>query len=139
MEIDVGTKEYDVATGRIIDPEHRKVAFCIDSQEDENLLVPILRDMRYRMLGVTNKPSEALELVRKHKVGVLFVDEEISGVDVEALLIQIQRRHPDFHVILFGEHITKEKLNIAVKLGAVGYLSKPLQKHAVEKMMKRVA
>jgi len=133
----VGTKEYDVSTGKIIDPEQRKAVFFIDSQEDEDLLVSLLRDMRYRMLGVTNKQAEALELLRKHKVGVLFVDDEIPGLDMEALLTQIQRRHPEFHVILFGEHITKEKLNAAVKLGVVGYLSKPLQKHAIQKIMAR--
>ena len=132
------TKEYDVSTGKIVDPEQWKAAFFIDSQEDEDLLVPILRDKRYRMLGVTNKESEALELLRKHKVGVLFVDDEIPGLDVEALLVEIQRRHKGFQVILIGGHITKEKLNTAVKLGAVGYLSKPLQKHAVEKMLGRI-
>ena len=138
MEIRVSTKEYDVATGRIIDPEHRKVIFFINSSEDEDFLVPLLRDMRFRMLGIVHKQAEALELVRKHKIGVLFVDDEMQGLDVEEMLTQIQRRHPEFHVIMFGEHITKEKLNQAVKLGAVGYLSKPLQKHSVQKIMARV-
>lgn len=134
----VSTKEYDVSTGRIIDPEQRKALFYIDSSEDEDLLVPLLRGMRFRMLGITRKQAEAMELVRKHKVGVLFIDDEMPGLNIEELLTQIQRRHPDFHVILFGTHITKDKLNTAVKLGAVGYLSKPLQKQAVQKMMGRV-
>lgn len=130
--------EYDFATGKIVDIDKRKAVILINDAENAEPLVELLRKSRYRMLGMTSDSAAALELVRKHKAGVIFIDTDIAGIDVDEILIHLKRRFPAFNAIMMSDKVSKDALFLANKLGAVGYLTKPLQEEAIRRGMSRV-
>ena len=131
------TKEYDVNTRKVIDPDRRRALMLLSDESDSDVLVPILREKRFRLLGMTSDVEQAMELMRKHKVGILFLDADLEKLDLEAMLKQVKSRYPEFAVIMLGNGVTKEKIDFAFERGAVAYLVKPLQTEAVIKSMSR--
>jgi len=134
----MATKEFDFKTKKVIDPNARKAAILIKESEEAEPILPVLFDKRYRMLGIVHKLDEALELLRKHKVGILFLDQDIEGIDVKENLEFIQRKFPGFEVAVMSGNVTKERLETAINNGAIGYLKKPLDKAAIQKVMSRM-
>ncbi len=130
--------EYDFATGKVVDLDKRKAVILVGDSSEVEPLVTLLRKSRYRMLGLTSDSTAALELVRKHKVGVIFIDTDLSGVDVNEILTLLKRRFPNFNAILMSNHVSKEDILSVNGLGAVGYLTKPLQEDAIRHGMSRV-
>lgn len=131
------TKEYDAKTGKIIDPERRKAVMLLADENDSDILTNVLREKRFRILGMTSKLDVAIELMRKHKVGILFLDVDIANLELEETLAQVKRRYPDFMVVLLSASVTKEKIEFGFANGAMAYLAKPLTTEAVGKSMSR--
>ena len=130
--------EYDFATGKIVDLDKRKAVILVNDSADAEPLIELLRKARYRMLGLTSDSAAALELVRKHKTGVIFIDTDIAGIDVDEILVHLKRRFPTFNAIMISGKVSKDDIFLATKLGAVGYLTKPLQEEAIRRGMSRV-
>lgn len=130
--------EYDFATGKIVDIDKRKAIILISDSEEAEPLIALLRKSRYRMLGMTSDSAAALELVRKHKSGVIFIDTDIAGIDVEEILVHLKRRFPAFNAIMISGQVSKDGIHLASQLGAIGYLVKPLQEEAIRRGMSRV-
>lgn len=131
-------KEYDFATGKIVDLEKRKAVILINDPEQAEPLIELLRKSRYRMLGMTSDTAKALELVRKHKAGVIFIDTDIPGIDINETLVHLKRRFPEFNAIMISSQVTKEEIVSVSNLGAVGYLTKPLREEAIRRGMSQV-
>ncbi|MDH5180035.1 MAG: response regulator [Gammaproteobacteria bacterium] len=131
------TKEYDAGTGKVIDPERRKAVMLLADANDSEVLTSVLREKRFRILGMTGKPDAAFELMRKHKVGILFLDESIPGMDLSETLFQIKRRFPEFMIVLLGEHVSREELQELFSRGVEAFLVKPLQYDAIVTSMSR--
>lgn len=129
----MSNKEYDFATGKIVDISNRKAVILIDDSEQAEPLVDLLRKARYRMLGLTSDSGKALELVRKHKLGVIFIDTDIPGIDIDEILVHLKRRFPAFNAIMLSSKASKDDIFLASKLGAVGYLIKPLQEESIRR------
>jgi len=130
--------EYDFATGKIVDLDKRKAVILIDDSNEAVPLVDLLRKSRYRMLGLTSDRAAALELVRKHKAGVIFIDTDIPRIDIDEILIHLKRRFPGFNAIMLSSKASKDDIFLATKLGAIGYLIKPLQEEAIQRGMSQV-
>jgi two-component system, NtrC family, response regulator HydG len=97
--------------------------------DDEQAILNVLRDVAERV-GFTvvtcASGSEALDHLREHHADIAAVDlrmPDIGGLDV---LRAIREADPDCHVILMTGAATIESAVEAVKLGAVDYLTKPL-------------
>ena len=134
----MSNKEYDFATGKIVDLDRRKAVILINDPEQAGPLIELLRKARYRMLGMTADTAKALELVRKHKVGVIFIDTDIPGIDINEVLAHLKRRFPEFNAIMVSSKVTREDIIAVSNLGAVGYLTKPLQEEAIRRGMSQV-
>lgn len=134
----MSNKEYDFATGKIVDIDNRKAVILIGDSGEAEPLIDLLRKSRYRMLGMTSDSAAALELVRKHKLGVIFIDTDIPGIDVDEILVHLKRRFPAFNVIMLSNQASKDDIFLASKLGAIGYLIKPLQEESIRHGMSRV-
>ncbi|MDH5446298.1 MAG: response regulator [Gammaproteobacteria bacterium] len=134
----MANKEYDFATGKIVDLDKRKAVILINDSSLADPLIELLRKSRYRMLGMTSKPDVALELVRKHKVGVIFIDADIPGINVHEILIHLQRRFPAFNPIMLSDQVSKADIVTVSNLGAVGFLTKPLQEESIRRGMSQV-
>ena len=134
----MGIQEFDFATGKVLSSGRKQalvLSKCIPSCE---LIENRLRDRRYKFLGVSSDLRHALEMVRKFKEGVLFLDADIEGVEALPLMEVLTKKAPSFKVILMTQSPTKELLSDGQTLGAVGFLVKPLSAEAVEKAIDRV-
>ena len=130
--------EYDFATGKIVDIGKRKAIILINDSDEAGPLIELLRTSRYRMLGLTSDSAAALELVRKHKAGVIFIDTDIPRIDISEILAHLKRRFPGFNAIMISSKVSKEDILSVSSLGAVGFLTKPLQEEAIRRGMSRV-
>ena len=135
----MANKEYDFATGKIVDLDNRKAVILIKDNELAGPLVELLRKSRYRMLGMTSKPDVALELVRKHKVGVIFIDADIPGINVNEMLVHLKRRFPEFNAIMLSDKVSRADIVTVSNLGAVGYLTKPFEEESIRRGMAQVS
>jgi len=97
--------------------------------DDEQVILNVLRDVAERVgFNVVTCASGggALDHLREHHADIAAVDlrmPDIGGLDV---LRAIREADPDCHVILMTGAATIESAVEAVKLGAVDYLTKPL-------------
>jgi len=97
--------------------------------DDEQAILNVLRDVAERVgfnVVTCAGGGEALDHLHEHHADIAAVDlrmPDIGGLDV---LRAIREADPDCHVILMTGAATIESAVEAVKLGAVDYLTKPL-------------
>ncbi len=131
----MGVQEFDFSSGKVLNPNRKQAILAVENDADVDLLKEVLRQKSYKDLGRQTELRAVLEAVRKHKVGVLFLDADLAGINVRELLPSIKKAFADFNVIVMSSTVTKESLGEALRLGAIGFLVKPLQQDAVEKVM----
>lgn len=134
----MGIQEFDFATGKVMSSNRRQALVLSDCTSSCELLESRLRDRRYKFLGVSTDLRQALEMVRKFKAGVLFLDADLEGVDALPLMEVLLKKAPDFKVVLMTQSPTKELLNGGQAIGAAGFLVKPLSIETVEKAVDRI-
>jgi DNA-binding NtrC family response regulator len=93
--------------------------FIKDSLESAGYEVDVASDGRY-----------ALELLEKNKYQLLITDLKMPRMDGMALLAECRNKYPDIPVIVLTAHGTIHNAVDAMKLGAVDYLTKPLESPA---------
>jgi len=131
-------QEFDFATGKVLDPKRKQAIIATTDDSDADLLKETLTAKGFHFLGRRNDIREALELVRKHRVGVLFLDADLKGVELRALLPSIKKAFDGFNVIVMTSQATKEMLSEALRLGATGFLVKPVKAEAVVKVLGKI-
>lgn len=131
-------QEFDFATGKTVNPKRRQVIILLDDAAQADGLQQLLRQKSYPIMGKTGDVREALELVGKHKLGILFLDADIEGVDALGLLEKIRARFPEFNVIITSANATKELLTGAMAKGAAGFLVRPIGQEALQKVLDKI-
>lgn len=131
-------QEFDFATGKTVNPKRRQVIILLGDTAQADQLQQQLRQKSYPILGKTAEVREALELVGKHKLGILFLDADIEGVNAVDLLTKIRAKFPEFNVVITTANATKELLTESMAKGAVGFLVKPLGQEALQKVLERI-
>lgn len=94
-------------------------------EDDDNVRASteaILRDAGFRML-VAKDGEEALELLEKNKVHVLFSDIVMPGISGTELAQQVRQQYPAVKIMLMTGHYSRAAA--AVNLGKLMY--KPLR------------
>jgi DNA-binding NtrC family response regulator len=134
----VAIQEFDFTTGKVLNPNRRQAIVLASDAADSDLIKEQLRQKHYKLLGVVDNVRTALEKVGLHKVGILFLDADIEGINATELMQMIMKKYPEFNVVLMTEKATKEMLVEVQKLGAAGFLLKPLASEAIEKVLSRI-
>jgi len=129
---------FDFSTGKAINPKRRQVIILLDDAAQADHLQQLLRQKTYPILGNTSDVREALELVSKHKLGILFLDADIDGVNALDLLTKIRETFPEFQVVITTANATKELLTESMAKGAAGFLVRPLGQEALLKVLNRI-
>lgn len=93
--------------------------------------------LRKRGFGVftASNGDEALAILRKGSIDVVFLDVMMPGFDGIAVLKAIKRQNPDIKVVMLTGHATVESAVEGLKLGADDYILKPVD---VEEMACRI-
>lgn len=131
-------QEFDFATGKTVDPRRRQVIIMLNDEEEADKLQQQLRQKSYPIKGNTADLREGLALIGKHKLGILFLDADIDGVDAIPLMTKISSSFPDFKVVVVTANATKELLTQAMEKGAAGFLVKPVEQEALMTVLERL-
>jgi response regulator of citrate/malate metabolism len=134
----VAVQEFDFASGKVLDPKRKQALLAVESDADAELLKETLRQKGFQFMGREADLRSTLELVRKHKLGVLFLDGDLPGVKLNELVPSIKKAFPDFSIIVVSSEVTKELLSEVLRLGALGFLVKPVQTDALEKVLTKL-
>jgi len=134
----VGVQEFDFSSGKVLNPNRKQAILAVENDDDVSVVKEVLRQKSYKDLGRETDLRAVLEAVRKHKVGVLFLDADLAGINIRELLPSIKKGFSELNVVVMSSTVTKESLGETLRLGAVGFLVKPLQQDAVEKVMAKL-
>ncbi|MCF6218903.1 MAG: response regulator [Gammaproteobacteria bacterium] len=134
----MATQEFDFATGKVVDVACRQLMVLSGCEETSERVETYARGNRYKFLGKSADLRQALELVRKFKRGLFFLDADTQGVDALSLIKVLTDKAPLFKVILMSQSPTKALLSEGREAGAAGFLAKPLKIDVMEKTIKQI-
>ncbi len=134
----MAAQEFDFATGKVVNSGFRQVVVLSGCEPSCEFIEQYARGNRHKFLGKSADLRQILELVRKFKQGVLFLDADTDGVDVLPLVKVLAEKAPAFNVVLMSQAPTKELLSQGKSAGVSGFLVKPLNVDAIEKMIERI-
>lgn len=83
--------------------------------------------------------EEALLAVGQESFSLVVSDVNMPGMDGHQLLSQLGRNHPELPVLLMTAHAAVERAVDAMRQGAVDYLVKPFEPHALLSLVERHA
>ena len=90
----------------------------------------------YRVL-TADSGEQGLDLVRKHRPGIVFSDLKMPGMDGFEILRQVTRDAPGTAVIVITGHGDMDHVIRALNLGAVDFINKPIGRGALEAALGR--
>jgi two-component system chemotaxis response regulator CheY len=97
--------------------------------DDDNLmremLKAILRSEEYLVVGEASNGEDALTQCAKLKPRLVLLDINMPKMDGLHVLEAIHQSQPETKVIMVSASATMDKINEAIKLGAVGFVVKP--------------
>ena len=129
---------FDFATGKKIDTRKRRVILSDIDMDDLSAIQKVLRELRFTILGKEQSLRALLELVRKHKVGVLMLDIDNPEVNIDEHLPAIQEKFPEMLVILMSSTADKAIFQKAVTMGAAGFLVRPINPDSLKKVLSTI-
>jgi len=109
-----------------------------DSHFMRNLLRQIV-EQDHRIVGEATNGAEAVKLYKEHDPDLVMMDivmPKCNGIKATAAIKKID---PDARVIMCTSVGQREKMKLAVKAGADGYVTKPFEEPSVRKALTDVA
>jgi len=101
-----------------------------DRFADREVIKDLLEQKNCKCVSVSDGPS-AIEMLKHERPDVIFLDVTMPNMDGFEVLENIKAAYPDIDVIMMTAYPKTEYLEMAVKLGALTCLSKPLQMNKV--------
>lgn len=103
--------------------------------DDEREICAFLKSFfEERLYEVTTALSgeEALKKIEKERPQVVLLDLKMPGKDGIEVLKELKQRYPKIKVIMVTAVETSDKIELAIKLGADNYITKPLSLEYLE-------
>jgi two-component system chemotaxis response regulator CheY len=116
----------------------KEVLIVDDSHFMRNLLKQILED-DYVIVEKAANGAEAVKLYKEHEPDIVMMDivmPKCNGIKATAA---IKKLDPESRVIMCTSVGQREKMKLAVKAGADGYVTKPFEEPSVRKAIQDVA
>jgi DNA-binding NtrC family response regulator len=110
-----------------------KKTTCIivdDRFTDREVIKDLLEQKDCKCVSISDGPR-AIEMLKHERPDVIFLDIAMPDMDGFEVLKKIKAAHPDIDVIMMTAYPKTEYLEMAVKLGALTCLPKPLQMNNV--------
>lgn len=90
----------------------------------------------YEVMTAENGPA-GIELVKKEQPPIVITDIKMPGMDGFAVLRAIKAINPETEIILITGHGDTDLANDAYKHHACGFITKPIQREALDAALKR--
>src|SRR5262245_44247272 len=110
----------------------------VDDDADMREMVHDLLKDRGHQVSTAASGDEALKRLAEAGYGVVLSDLRMKGMEGIALLSEIKRSFPDVDVILMTAFGSVETAVEAMKHGASDYLTKPVKKDELIRVVERV-
>ena len=105
----------------VVDDEHEICAF----------LKSFFEERLYEVVTALSG-EEALKKIEKERPQVVLLDLKMPGKDGIEVLKELKQRYPKIKVIMVTAVETSDKIELAIKLGADNYITKPLSLEYLE-------
>lgn len=119
-----------------------KVLLVDDNQHMKTLLTEILRAIGVRHVLSASDGSEALDLMRRHDIDIMFSDlsmQPMDGIDfVRLLRNSSDSPNPMAPVVMITGHSTRARVEEARDVGVNEFLAKPITARTVLDRIQRV-
>ena len=119
-----------------------KILLVDDNQHMKTLLGEMLRAIGIRDVHVAADGSEALELMRRHEIDIVFTDlnmKPVDGIDfVRQLRTDKDSPNPFAPVVMITGHSTRARVELARDVGVNEFLAKPITARSVMDRLQRI-
>ncbi|MFQ5989388.1 MAG: sigma-54-dependent transcriptional regulator [Candidatus Methylomirabilales bacterium] len=119
-----------------IDPKKIKILAVDDEAASRELLQTILETHGYQVVTASSG-KEGLNIVQGNAVDLVMTDLRMPGMDGLGFLKAIHEAHPALTVIVTTAHASIDSAVESTKLGAYGYITKPLTAERVLHLVRR--
>ncbi|MBN2423522.1 MAG: sigma-54-dependent Fis family transcriptional regulator [Calditrichaceae bacterium] len=109
-----------------------------DEKAQRDILRDILTDAGYKVIDAANG-EDGIKLFREYHSPVVLTDLKMPGKDGMQVLEEAKQINPDVQVIMMTAFGTIPGAVTAIKIGAYDYLTKPLNKDDLLRVVKRAA
>ncbi len=113
-----------------------KLLVVDDEEGIREVLEITLTDAGYEVLTAENGFS-GLDMVKTHKPEIVLTDIRMPGMDGMALLKTVKQTYPDIEVIMITGYGDANLAIDSLKIGAVDFISKPVNQDVLEIALKR--
>ena len=108
-----------------------------DSHFMRNLLTQILEG-EFDILGEASNGAEAVKMYKEQEPDIVMMDVVMPKCNGIKATAAIKKLDPSTRVIMCTSVGQREKMKLAVKAGADGYVTKPFEEESVMKALKDV-
>ena len=92
----------------------------------------------YEVITAENAAA-GIEKFKKERPSIVFTDIKMPGMDGLDALIMLKSIDPEVQVIVMTGHGDQDLMRQAMELKATGFLNKPIDRAALEKVLKEAA
>lgn len=118
--------------------ENWRAILVVDDDADMRELVHDMLKDRGHQVTTAGTGAEALKVLGEQDIAVVLTDLRMKGMQGLELLAEIRRANPDIGVILMTAFGSVETAVEAMKHGASDYLTKPVKKDEMVRVVERV-
>lgn len=118
--------------------EHLRIVVVDDSDFSRSLIIKMLKDVGFNVVGEAASAASALQVIKDKKPHVVITDivmPEISGIE---LTEKINQDYKDIYVIVISslsqEHVVLE----AISAGASDFIAKPINQHQLVDSLEKI-
>jgi len=98
----------------------------VDDEEEFVLALAERLQLRDLDAWVVHNGEQALHKIHDDVPDVMLLDLKMPGMDGLEVLRRVKKAHPQIQVVILTGHGSEKDAEIAQRLGAFGYLQKPL-------------
>lgn len=118
--------------------KHLSIMIVDDDARQASLLAEAVNRMGHRT-QTSNKPEEALEIIRNQSFHLVITDLRMPGMDGLTFLRQVKEQDPETEVLLVTAFASVGSAVEAIKIGALDYFEKPVNLVWLEGKLRAIA
>lgn len=101
-----------------------------DIKENRDLITWLLESYNFKTLQASSG-IEALEIYKKEKIDLIFMDILMEGMDGIETILAIRQKDKKIPIIALSANVFEEDKNEAIKSGADDFLAKPVEEKEI--------
>lgn len=116
----------------------RSAVIVDDSGAIRQLLKGVLQEIGIKVIGLASNAEEGIEVVRKTRPALVFLDVNMPGMSGLDALPHIQAACPPTKIVMVTGNASRPVVQAAIAGGAIGYFLKPIRPALVEEFMRKL-